>query len=437
MDPHSIILITGVSHELTMQGRGEKRTRGYLVLLQRVDGRYLYRHFRSSSQLRRFVSCVFVPAGRYQLEDRQRSLTATPTRELIKKKSCIHCTQTPALLRRLSSEHTFKRRKRNEAKSAFPAGQYACACTRPLGPPVQGRLHFPSQPFQLPHPKSPRTFDGSFLPPSRSNQGLHIRPPTTPPKPSTQHGVPVPSHHRPKQNRTHPASGPPTPNPTPTPASSRRRPAAMAFRLSNNLIGVLNFVTFLLSVPILGAGIWLGHRADGTECERYLSAPVIALGAFLLAVSLAGLVGACCRVTWLLWAYLLAMFVLILVLFCFTVFAFVVTNRGAGEAVSGRGYKEYRLGDYSNWLQKRVENTRNWDRIRSCLQDSKVCKSLQDKNETVAQFMSSSLSPIEVIINYLSFTSKPYVLIRMSAIHRYIHRLKIFFTCRFCYFCSG
>ncbi|NP_001105285.1 senescence-associated protein DH [Zea mays] len=169
----------------------------------------------------------------------------------------------------------------------------------------------------------------------------------------------------------------------------------MAFRLSNNLIGVLNFVTFLLSVPILGAGIWLGHRADGTECERYLSAPVIALGAFLLAVSLAGLVGACCRVTWLLWAYLLAMFVLILVLFCFTVFAFVVTNRGAGEAVSGRGYKEYRLGDYSNWLQKRVENTRNWDRIRSCLQDSKVCKSLQDKNETVAQFMSSSLSPIE------------------------------------------
>lgn len=204
MDPHSIILITGVSHELTMQGRGEKRTRGYLVLLQRVDGRYLYRHFRSSSQLRRFVSCVFVPAGRYQLEDRQRSLTATPTRELIKKKSCIHCTQTPALLRRLSSEHTFKRRKRNEAKSAFPAGQYACACTRPLGPPVQCSCAGPP-PFSIPtvptlHPKSPRTFDGSFLPPSRSNQGLHIRPPTTPPKPSTQHGRPrpeSPTHHRP------------------------------------------------------------------------------------------------------------------------------------------------------------------------------------------------------------------------------------------------
>ncbi|KAF8657753.1 hypothetical protein HU200_059913 [Digitaria exilis] len=169
----------------------------------------------------------------------------------------------------------------------------------------------------------------------------------------------------------------------------------MAFRLSNSLIGILNLATFLLSIPILVAGIWLGHRSDGTECEKYLSAPVIALGVFLLLVSLAGLIGACCRVTWLLWVYLLAMFVLIVVLFGVTVFAFVVTNKGAGEAVSDRGYKEYRLGDYSNWLQKRVENNKDWNRIRSCLQDSKVCKTLQDKQETLAQFMSSDLSPIE------------------------------------------
>ena len=170
----------------------------------------------------------------------------------------------------------------------------------------------------------------------------------------------------------------------------------MAFRLSNNLIGVLNFVTFLLSVPILGAGIWLGHRGDDTECARYLAAPVIALGVFLLVVSLAGLVGACCRVTWLLWVYLLAMFALIVALFCLTVFAFAVTNRGAGEAVSGRGYKEYRLGDYSTWLQRRVENDRNWAKIRSCIQDGKVCQKLGDRKETVTQFVNSNLSPIQV-----------------------------------------
>lgn len=169
------------------------------------------------------------------------------------------------------------------------------------------------------------------------------------------------------------------------------------FRLSNNLVGILNFITFLLSVPILGAGIWLSHRAS-TDCEKFLEKPVIALGVFLMVVSLAGLIGACCRVSWLLWVYLLVMFLLIVLLFCFTIFAFVVTNKGAGEVLSGKGYKEYRLGDYSNWLQKRVNNTKNWNRIKSCLQDGKVCQSLsQDKvGETVQQFYAEQLSPIQV-----------------------------------------
>ncbi|MQL96617.1 hypothetical protein Taro_029302 [Colocasia esculenta] len=166
-------------------------------------------------------------------------------------------------------------------------------------------------------------------------------------------------------------------------------------RLSNNLVGILNFITFLLSIPILGTGIWLSHRAD-TVCERFLERPVIALGVFLMVVSLAGLVGACCRVSWLLWVYLLVMFLLIVLVFCFTVFVFVVTNKGAGEVVSGKGYKEYRLGDYSNWLQKRVNNNKNWAKIKSCLQDSKVCNSLQqNSNETRDQFYQSYLSPTQ------------------------------------------
>lgn len=166
-------------------------------------------------------------------------------------------------------------------------------------------------------------------------------------------------------------------------------------RVSNNLVGILNFVTFLLAIPILAGGIWLSNRAS-TDCERFLERPVIALGVFLMVVSLAGIVGACCRVSCLLWLYLLVMFILIVLVFCFTVFAFVVTNKGAGEVVSGRGYKEYRLGDYSNWLQKRVNSDKNWARIRSCLQDSNVCRSMQQGNETMDQFFRDNLSPIQV-----------------------------------------
>ncbi|ERN07151.1 hypothetical protein AMTR_s00019p00136590 [Amborella trichopoda] len=173
------------------------------------------------------------------------------------------------------------------------------------------------------------------------------------------------------------------------------------FRLSNNLIGILNFITFLLSIPILGGGIWLSHRAS-TDCEKFLDGPIIALGVFLMVVSLAGLVGSCCKVTWLLWFYLLVMFLLIVLLFCFTIFAFVVTNKGVGEVVSGKGYKEYKLGDYSNWLQKRVSNTKNWNKIKSCLSDAKVCKSLaeDEKNEPEAIFYAKHLSPIQGSMNF-------------------------------------
>ena len=118
-------------------------------------------------------------------------------------------------------------------------------------------------------------------------------------------------------------------------------------RCSNGLLGLLNAGVLVLAVVALGGGAWLSHRASTTDCERFLERPVIALGALLLVLSLAGLAGALCRASCLLWLYLLALFLLILLLFAFTVFAFVVTNRGAGWVVSGRGYKEYRLGDYS------------------------------------------------------------------------------------------
>ncbi|OIW18646.1 hypothetical protein TanjilG_13398 [Lupinus angustifolius] len=167
-------------------------------------------------------------------------------------------------------------------------------------------------------------------------------------------------------------------------------------RCSNSLIGTLNFLTFLLSIPVLFTGIWLSKQAH-TECDRWLERPIIAFGVFLLLISLAGLIGACCHVRWLLWLYLVVMFMFILLLSAFSIFVFVVTIKGDGEELSGKGYKEYRLGNYSIMLQNRVNNPVAWNRMKSCLQSSQICFQFQKQyvKDNVHQFYNEKLSALQ------------------------------------------
>lgn len=163
---------------------------------------------------------------------------------------------------------------------------------------------------------------------------------------------------------------------------------------SNYLTGFLNLATLVLSIPIIVFGVWLSKTQD-TVCVRFLQYPIIAIGVFILLMSLAGMIGAFCDKKILLLLYLIVMFLLIVLLFCFTVFAFVVTHSGAGNVVSGKGYKEYRLGDYSNWLQRKVNDTAYWSKIESCIADSKVCNNLATKYTSVDAFNKAALTPLE------------------------------------------
>ena len=147
--------------------------------------------------------------------------------------------------------------------------------------------------------------------------------------------------------------------------------------LSNILVGILNFITFLLSWLIIGTGIWLGKQPH-TECYSFLRSPLITVGIFILLVSMAGFFGAIYRISLLMWIYLIITCILIILLFIFTVLAFVVTNKSIGSAVGNKGYGEYKLGDYSTWLRRRVEKDSNWRLIRSCLIEARLCDHLHD-----------------------------------------------------------
>lgn len=165
--------------------------------------------------------------------------------------------------------------------------------------------------------------------------------------------------------------------------------------LSNNVIGCINFISVLLSVPVIGAGIWL---AVGTvdSCVKLLQWPVIILGILILLVGLAGFIGGFWRITWLLVVYLIAMLVLIILLGILVVFIYMVTIRGAGHPEPSRAYLEYSLQDYSSFLRQRVQRSYKWDRIRTCLSTTSICPELNQRFTQALDFFNARLSPVQV-----------------------------------------
>ncbi|CAM8919549.1 unnamed protein product [Rhodiola kirilowii] len=170
-------------------------------------------------------------------------------------------------------------------------------------------------------------------------------------------------------------------------------------RSSNHLIGFINFLTFVLSIPILGTGIWLSGKANNTDCLNFLQWPLIIIGVSIMVVSLAGFAGACYRNTVLMWLYLFVMFFVIATLLGFVIFAFVVTDHGSGRGLLNRRYMDYYLEDYSGWLKDRVASNAYWEKIGACVRDSNACKKIgrfyDFVPETADMFYARQLTPIQ------------------------------------------
>ncbi|VFQ78827.1 unnamed protein product [Cuscuta campestris] len=165
------------------------------------------------------------------------------------------------------------------------------------------------------------------------------------------------------------------------------------YGVSNTLIGVLNLITLVASVPIIGAGLWMARSGSAT-CEKLLQTPLLAIGFVIMTVSLAGFVGSCFRLTWALWLYLFVMLFLIAALMGVTIFGFAVTSRGGGVAVPGKVYQEYRLPNYSGWLRKRfVTGARDWAPVRSCVLGSNACAPVL--SWTPADYQANDMSPLQ------------------------------------------
>ncbi|PIN27224.1 hypothetical protein CDL12_00017 [Handroanthus impetiginosus] len=162
---------------------------------------------------------------------------------------------------------------------------------------------------------------------------------------------------------------------------------------STFVIRWINFLTILLAVGVIGFGVWMSTHHD--NCRKYLTLPVIGLGAVIFVVSIIGFLGALKNNSILLWIYLILLCVILVAILVFTVLAFIITNNGSGHNVSGLRYKEYQLQDYSSWFLKQLNDSHNWEHLKSCLVKSADCNNLSRRYKTLKQYKLAKLSPIE------------------------------------------
>lgn len=90
------------------------------------------------------------------------------------------------------------------------------------------------------------------------------------------------------------------------------------------------------------------------------------------------------------------MLVLIVLLASLVVFVFVVTMGGSGHVVPSRVYMEYKLDDYSGWIQRRVESSHKWNRIKGCLSSTSTCAQLNQTYQVAMDFFNAWITPLEV-----------------------------------------
>ncbi|GFP85149.1 tetraspanin-10 [Phtheirospermum japonicum] len=175
---------------------------------------------------------------------------------------------------------------------------------------------------------------------------------------------------------------------------------------STFIIRWVNFLTILLAIGVIGFGVWMSSHHD--NCRKSLTMPVIGLGAVIFVVSIIGFLGALKNNSILLWMSVTAVSYLALhhtggyfglhgVSLSPTIICtrFIVTNNGSGHNVTGLRYKEYQLHDYSSWFLKQLNNSHNWEHLKSCLVKSDDCNSLAKKYKTLKQLKLAKLSPIE------------------------------------------
>ncbi|KAL8170592.1 hypothetical protein V2J09_022396 [Rumex salicifolius] len=161
----------------------------------------------------------------------------------------------------------------------------------------------------------------------------------------------------------------------------------------NYCLSLINSFLLILSLPFLLAG-WIIKSFSDSPCNPIIYKPLFIVGVFLLFLSLIGMLGSCCRLTYFLWIYLTLVLLLIIIL------AFILIFGAANIKGGTRTYhpKEYSLQDFSSWLRNKMVDDGSWADIKACMKEHHACTKFEIVHHLVdmINFQRFKLSPIEV-----------------------------------------
>ncbi|KAH7276654.1 hypothetical protein KP509_39G016400 [Ceratopteris richardii] len=126
-----------------------------------------------------------------------------------------------------------------------------------------------------------------------------------------------------------------------------------------------------------------------------MATPVFITGGFLMCISLIGYLGAVRENPLLIWTYILLLCLLLGGAAGFTLFTYVATHRGSAGHHKFVSVNDYKLQDYSGWLQRLLNDRDNWENIKTCFVKPKYCEALPFKYKTLHEFKQANLKPIE------------------------------------------
>ncbi|XP_010546233.1 PREDICTED: tetraspanin-12 [Tarenaya hassleriana] len=162
-------------------------------------------------------------------------------------------------------------------------------------------------------------------------------------------------------------------------------------RLSNAVVITVNALLAVAGLTAVGFSVYVFIHGP-SQCQRFIQNPLIVTATLIFFVSSLGLIAALYGSHVIMTLYLIVLFLAILFLIVFTVFVFLVTNHSAGEAFSGKGVGRVKTANLENWVRDHLLRGKNWDGIRRCLSESRVCKSFGGHR---VDFYSNHLSSVQ------------------------------------------